>query len=565
MSRYTRAMLADWLKDIILSFHSGTQELASDGGIVLLTSPDITLSSEYLYIGSTAVVREILIKLAANPENLTVFGNNESTDHSSAFSGTSALCLISAGSCSLPPSLVLPDCVTLIETKLPVLELYNCVHEHLHRFHVWDAVLEKIVYTNSGLQSFLEQAYQELHATILLLNAGYKYIAAVYDPDIHDPTADELRENGYQSFDTIQSIHHQPAVKWGKNREFAEYISTVSGNYTIVRLIYYRSELVARLCVILNGPKPNQCYSDLNELLAHYVAEYMLSNHHTDYGGNADFGALAADLIECRIANEEELQQRLKQIKLATRRYYHVMLIAFPSDEGHRQTIPWNYIINQLEYIFPFSNITTYKGEILLIIRKMKRRSRLTFNQEALMKILKSYNGYACVGNASEFLMSLPPVYHQTHEALRLGQKMHPENRIYYYEDYSIYHIIELAAESSRQKMGSRNLAHLCNNELIALVLYDKKHDTDLVKVLHIYLMHERNTSEAAKALFIHRNTMLNKVHKIEEVIDSSLDEPMLRERLLFSCRVIEYMTKYCHEDILVLKRNLESEKTGPN
>lgn len=156
--------------------------------------------------------------------------------------------------------------------------------------------------------------------------------------------------------------------------------------------------------------------------------------------------------------------------------------------------------------------------------------------------------------------MSLPPVYHQTHESLRIGQKMHPAKRIYYYEDYSIYHIIEMAAESSMQKLGSRNLVHLCNNELVGLLLYDKKHNTNLVQILQAYLEHERNTTEAAKSLFIHRNTMLNKVHKIEEIIDSSLDEPMLRERLLFSCRVIEYMSRYCHEDILILKRNMEKE-----
>ena len=342
--------------------------------------------------------------------------------------------------------------------------------------------------------------------------------------------------------------------------EYAEYISDLSHNYTIVRLIHYRGELVARLCVIVDGPAADPCISDFNELLSRYVADYMLSNHRTDYSGNAQFGALAADLIECRIANEEELQQRLKQIKLATRRYYHVMLINFPSDTERNKNIPWNYIINQLEYLFPFSNITTYKGEILLLIRKMKRRSRLSFNQETLLKLLESYNGFACVGNASEFLMSLPPVYHQTHESLRIGQKMPPAKRIYYYEDYSIYHIIEMAAESSMQKLGSRNLVHLCNNELVGLLLYDKKHNTNLVQILQAYLEHERNTTEAAKSLFIHRNTMLNKVHKIEEIIDSSLDEPMLRERLLFSCRVIEYMSRYCHEDILVLKRNMEKE-----
>ena len=556
MSMYTRAMLNAWLKDIILVNHPGTKELASDGGIVLLTSPDAALSSEYLYIGTSDIVTQILESMTHSAE----YEQKPSAATSQETAPAAGICLISAGPCSVLADICIPEHITLIETSLPVLELYNRVHEYLHRFRVWDTGLQRIVDTNAGLQALLEQAYKELPATILLVNAGYKKIAAVYDPHIQDSTADELRENGYQSFDTIQSIHHQQVVKHGENMEYAEYISDLSHNYTIVRLIHYRGELVARLCVIVDGPAADPCISDFNELLSRYVADYMLSNHRTDYSGNAQFGALAADLIECRIANEEELQQRLKQIKLATRRYYHVMLINFPSDTERNKNIPWNYIINQLEYLFPFSNITTYKGEILLLIRKMKRRSRLSFNQETLLKLLESYNGFACVGNASEFLMSLPPVYHQTHESLRIGQKMHPAKRIYYYEDYSIYHIIEMAAESSMQKLGSRNLVHLCNNELVGLLLYDKKHNTNLVQILQAYLEHERNTTEAAKSLFIHRNTMLNKVHKIEEIIDSSLDEPMLRERLLFSCRVIEYMSRYCHEDILELKRNMEKE-----
>ena len=66
MSMYTRAMLNAWLKDIILVNHPGTKELASDGGIVLLTSPDAALSSEYLYIGTSDIVTHILRNMSRN-------------------------------------------------------------------------------------------------------------------------------------------------------------------------------------------------------------------------------------------------------------------------------------------------------------------------------------------------------------------------------------------------------------------------------------------------------------------------------------------------------------------
>ena len=55
---------------------------------------------------------------------------------------------------------------------------------------------------------------------------------------------------------------------------------------------------------------------------------------------------------------------------------------------------------------------------------------------------------------------------------------------------------------------------------------------------------------------------MLYKIRKIEDLIGQSLDEPSLRERMLFSYRVLDYMRRYRKEDILLLKRNdLRTEK----
>ena len=113
-----------------------------------------------------------------------------------------------------------------------------------------------------------------------------------------------------------------------------------------------------------------------------------------------------------------------------------------------------------------------------------------------------------------------------------------------------------------RQEMGSRNIVHLCHPSLISLVMDDKRTGGNLTDVLYEYLRCERNAALAAKRLFIHRNTMLYKIRKIEDLIGQSLDEPSLRERMLFSYRVLDYMRRYRKEDILLLKRNdLRTEK----
>ena len=531
MNIFTPTMLCHWLGDAVINVRSGIMLPRCDGGIKLIDSGQSVLSADCMHIGT-----------AQSIEDAVVNGRIPSK----------SILILSSGNCNIEK---VPDSLTLIETNLSAIDLYNSVQEHIHRFNLWDTSLQNAVYSNAGLQELLQRASAEISANILLLNVGYKSLAAVYSPDIQDDISYELQNNGYLSFETIQAAQHAPAIRQERRENCIEYISPGSQNYTIVRLIRHQDNLVGRLCVILNGSEPNSYYSELSGIVAKYVAEYMLSNQGVDYSSNAAFGTLAADLIECRLTDPVELEQRLKQIQLAVRRYYHIILVAFGSKED-RSTIPWGYIISQLEQIFPYSNITTYRGEILMLVRKTKRGHRLDFDREKMLQILDHYDGYAAIGNTSEFLTSMPPVYYQTRDALRLGRKMSPEQRIFYYEDYSMYQIVELASDSARQRLGSRNLAHLCNNETIALLLYDNKHGSNLLDFLHTYLINERNVTETAKELYIHRNTAQYKIHKIEEIIGSPLDDPILRERLLFSYHVLEYMKRYRKEDILVLKRN---------
>jgi len=535
MGTYTAGILLKWLEGAVVAYHPSTQPLELSGGIRFLTDAERPAASHCLYVGEPSALAQLLAA-GQTPESGML-----------AVTSRGARCEAD----TLPPE------AGLIETNLPLLELYNQVQSQVQRFLEWDGALRQELYCNSGLQALLEQGGRLLPGTILLLNNGYKRLAAVYSPHVRDACVDEIRKNGYQSFETIQMICRQKPLRRGKTGqgEFVEYVSEESGNYTIVHLIRYEKDLAARLCVILDGGERSAYCADLTAILAGYIAEYMFSEHSASYSSKTAFGSLAADLIELRLTDRVELEHRLKRLPLPVEWDFHVMLIAFEG-AGNERSTPYNYIINQLERIFPFSNLTTYRGELLLVVRKTAPGNRMAFDEGALSRILEQYNGYAAVGHCAQCLTSLPPLYHQTRDALRLGRIMAPEKRIYFYEDYSVYEVIEMASEMTFQCLGSRNLAHLCTPCIITLLHYDKRTGGNLTQVLYQYLIHERNVAETARALFIHRNTMLYKVRKIEEVIGQKLDDPVLRERLIFSYHVIEYSRLCRKEDILVLKQN---------
>jgi DNA-binding PucR family transcriptional regulator len=58
------------------------------------------------------------------------------------------------------------------------------------------------------------------------------------------------------------------------------------------------------------------------------------------------------------------------------------------------------------------------------------------------------------------------------------------------------------------------------------------------------YLKNNRNCTLTAAMLNLHRNTLLYKIQKIEDLLGESLDNPELQQRLLFSNTVVEYILK---------------------
>lgn len=548
---YTPAMLAGWLKSCIVSSRIGSVYPECSGGIVLLNGHKRVLPPECLYIGDLVTVSDAITRKLM-PDKPYIF-----------------LC---AG--SSPDLDVLPcsEQITLIQTNLDLLGLYNKVQFHVHKFLDWDRTLQQAVLSNEGFQKILDCAYAGMKTTLVMLNAGYKVLAACYEPGLRDPLTTELQENGYLSFESVKEItSHTSEHRAGSDElGYIEYLSAQSGRRTIMWPIEYENTVVGRLVVVMNdsGPAPN--YLDLCRILIFYLRQYMLSGRSASYGGNAAFGSLVADLIELKLSDQEELKERLKQVPLVIKSYYHLLVVSFPNETepafpqqsaepfspvAAPPNIPWNYVVSQLQQIFPFSNITIYHNEILILVRKTSRSSRFEFDVDAVTHILSYYNGYMAVGNYSKFLTSLAPIYHQTRSAVRLGLTLggNPKQRVFYYEDYAIYQEIELAAMGLKNIYGITNYVYLCHPALIRLLRYDRKHDNNLCRVLYVYLTTDRNAAEAARELYLHRNTMLYKISKIEEILGQSLDDCMFRSRLLYSYYVLEYVTRYLKIDILNL------------
>jgi DNA-binding PucR family transcriptional regulator len=64
------------------------------------------------------------------------------------------------------------------------------------------------------------------------------------------------------------------------------------------------------------------------------------------------------------------------------------------------------------------------------------------------------------------------------------------------------------------------------------LAAYDEKRATELVKTLESYLDHGSSLVDTAQALYIHRNTLLHRLERIEQLCPVDLHDPLQRLNL---------------------------------
>ena len=83
-----------------------------------------------------------------------------------------------------------------------------------------------------------------------------------------------------------------------------------------------------------------------------------------------------------------------------------------------------------------------------------------------------------------------------------------------------------------------KNLIHPA---ITILTRYDSENGTNLRDILFYYLLNNRSLAKTAAATYMHRNTIVNKIAKIEELVDLDLSDGNVQHRLLFSCQAQKY------------------------
>ncbi|MBK8027891.1 MAG: helix-turn-helix domain-containing protein [Chloroflexi bacterium] len=139
-------------------------------------------------------------------------------------------------------------------------------------------------------------------------------------------------------------------------------------------------------------------------------------------------------------------------------------------------------------------------------------------------EVQRQYPGYHVavgVGQPASDVANWRRSHGEAVQARDLAVRLHSDTPLYI-GDLGVYQLLIRLNDKER-------LMNFCEQTLGSLIDYDMRQHADLVKTLEAFFQCHGNLSETAKQLIVHRNTLLYRMNRINEIAGVDLDRPEIR------------------------------------
>ena len=174
------------------------------------------------------------------------------------------------------------------------------------------------------------------------------------------------------------------------------------------------------------------------------------------------------------------------------------------------------------------SEIESTEPDTLLLARLERVHTRLQQNQGFNVSLPAYSIG---LGRTAYTLATIPESLRQAQQALEIGRRLFGENKLHSFAHLGIYRLLF-------HLNGQNELNEFYTETLGPLLQADTRADSTLIETLEGFFRCNGNLSETARVMHLHRNSLLYRLGRIEEILGRSLDDSELRLSLQIALKI---------------------------
>ena len=211
-------------------------------------------------------------------------------------------------------------------------------------------------------------------------------------------------------------------------------------------------------------------------------------------------------------------------------------------------------ISSSLRSFFPKINLFQNRQEWIVIwTQENYGTDDIDLSYDAFSEFLAEHQLNAGVSYVAMLLGNFYTMYLTASTSLSLGMKMGilPRvKRIYAFSQFEPLYLVHLCEKSYASMHNGTPFYYMAHPDIVRIFLYDQEHGTDLLDTLYTYLLNDSSLQKTAALMYMHRNTVYNKLTKIEHILNFHISEIPDNSIFIMSYMIIKYYVAYMNREL---------------
>lgn len=426
--------------------------------------------------------------------------------------------------------------IIVLNSNCDPLDVFTAIQRCFFQIIEWNEQMKDYIITNHSLQDILRLSEDVIGNYITISDSALGLMAYTAGLSVDCPVTNALIENGYHNEESMALFKkHRLPEDWAKRREI--YINdsrTISPYPNICKVVRYNNCYFAHVIMVCNVHEPSDGLVDLFQMMLDHLM-VCFERQWNDEGSTIHvYDNLISTLVEEELP-EDILEERAANCGLPMNANFLLLKISPQSNTSVIMQRMGQDIMSHL----PEAKVTVIKDTLVALI--VNRKNGWTPETEAILEQqMERYSAQCGISNPFTSLTELNFANKQADIALKYGVKQITlpfsgnaklsSPRLHSYEAHYPYYLMCGTPEFAR-------LAEATNASVALRKLeeYDRKHGSNNLELLYVYLNNDRKATETAAIMHMHRNNVIYRVNRICDIIDIDLSDSSVRFRLLLA------------------------------
>ena len=408
------------------------------------------------------------------------------------------------------------------EESFPV--VFNKMLHVFHGFELWDTQFHLALLEHRPLQELLELTSDYLVHPMVILDRSFSLLGYIKIPGVTDPIMEDILEAGFVRLSTMTRLRQDGLLSTSEKAEnpLINYycLTTKDCYYSMMYRFTASNHTVGYALVFKCTVHPKTNYLDLMNIITKNLSLYFQQERFRNRSSSEFYEPLLAEIMEHPDAEPLQYRSRVEYVPgLGMQGMYQLARVDYDNQSEMPHTfVCWN-LRNSIADLKPFIS----QNKLYVLRNRTPKENETAFlseEEEVLFKKAFRGIGFQCgISNTFFSIMELSNAARQCDEAIRMGTKYDKDHREFHeFKDYYIYYLLkELKKNTPMSMIESPGYA--------VLKKYDEENHSDLCDVFMRYLENGRNINQTAAAIFLHRNTVLNKIKKATSIMKNECED----------------------------------------